>query len=134
MKDIEILPKLYDLILWFAQKISLYPRKFKYTLGDRIINLHLDILESVIEAKYTGGRKKGHYLRRTNLNLEKLRYMVRISKDLQCISISQYEYAAKYINEIGQMVGGWEKYMKKDSTPDLPNTTTINGEETQTSF
>ena len=127
MQEIQILPKLYDLILWFSQKISLYPRKFKYSLGDRITNLQLDILESVIEAKYTDGKRKSHYLRRTNLDLEKLRFMVRISKDLQCISISQYEYAAKQINEIGQMVGGWEKYMKRDGSQDLTDTLAING-------
>lgn len=109
MKEIKVLPALYDLILWFAPKISNYPKKYKYTLGDRITDRQLSILEIIIEAKYTGGRKKSHFLRKINLNIEQLRFLVRLSKDLQCISLDQYEYAAKEINAIGRMVGGWQK-------------------------
>ena len=43
----------------------------KFTLGDRIRNTALDILESLIEATYTK-RRAGH-LARVNLGLEKLR-------------------------------------------------------------
>jgi len=32
-----------------------------------------------------------------------------LSKDLQFISFSQYEYGSKLINEIGRMLGGWYK-------------------------
>ena len=114
MKEIEILPLLYDLILWFSPKISLFSKKYKYTIGDRITNIQLDILENIIEAKYTSGKKKSHFLRKTNLNIEKLRFLVRLSKDLECITISQYEYAAEKINDIGKMTGGWEKFIKGD--------------------
>lgn len=112
-KEIEILPKLYDLILWYSQKISKYPKKYKYTIGDRITNCKLDILEKIIEAKYNERKKKSHFLRQANITIEKLRFLVRLSKDLQCISIKEYEYSQKEINEIGKMVGGWEKYSKE---------------------
>ena len=111
MEEIKILPVLYDFILWYSPKISGYSRKYKYTLGDRITSLMLDILEFIIEAKY-GAKKKAHFLRRTNLSLEKLRFLVRLSKDLQCISLKEYEYASQKINEIGRMVGSWEKHSK----------------------
>jgi len=38
-----------------------------------------------------------------------------LSKDLQCISIKEYEFTSKNINEIGQMVGGWEKWTTVES-------------------
>ena len=76
MKEIEILPKLYDLILWYAPKISLYPKKYKYTIGDRITTLQLEILESIIDAKYSENKKKTHFLRKTNINIEKLRFII----------------------------------------------------------
>lgn len=110
--DITVLPLLYDLIVWFSGKISAYPKKFKYSLGERITNTLLDILERLIEARYSS-KKKSHFLRQANILLEKLRYLVRLSKDLQCISIAEYEYAAKKLHEIGCMVGGWEQYSKE---------------------
>ena len=110
-KEIAVLPLVYDLILWYAPKISQYPKKYKYTLGERITSCLLDILESIIEAKYSS-KKKGHFLRRANLDLEKLRFLLRLSKDLQCLNIKSFEFAAKKIDEIGKMVGGWEKYVR----------------------
>jgi hypothetical protein len=115
-KEIQILPKVYDMIVWYSPKISEYPKKYKYTIGERITNTQLTILERIIEAKYTSGSKKKHFLRQANLNLEKLRFLVRLSKDLQCISIKEYEFASKNINEIGQMVGGWEKWTTVESS------------------
>ena len=94
-KEIQILPKVYDIILWYSPKISEYPKKYKYTIGERITNTQLAILERIIEAKFTSGSKKKHFLRQANLNLEKLRFLVRLSKDLQCISIKEYEFASK---------------------------------------
>ncbi|HDP99663.1 MAG TPA: diversity-generating retroelement protein Avd [bacterium] len=111
-KEIKIIPVLYDLILWYSPKISQYPKKFKYTIGDRITNSMLEILETVIEAKYSSDQKSD-FLRKANLHLEKLRFLVRLSKDLQCISIKSFEYAANKINEIGRMIGGWEKYSRQ---------------------
>ena len=105
---------MYNLIVWFSPKLSNYPKKYKYTLGDRILSIKLDILERIIEAKYTS-RKKEYFLRQANILLEKLRFLIRLSKDLNCISIKQYEETSKRINEIGKMVGGWEKHIKKGS-------------------
>ncbi|MBD3226441.1 MAG: hypothetical protein GF313_17060 [Caldithrix sp.] len=51
-KEINVLPVLYDLLLWYAPKLSRYPKTYKYTLGQRITNVMLDILEALIEARY----------------------------------------------------------------------------------
>ena len=105
--EIKILPKLYDLMLWYSGKFAKYPKKYKYNIGDRIFSLLLDILEKIIEAKY--GRSKTHFLKVVNLDLEKLRFLVRLSKDTDCITVKEYEYASKEIDEIGKMTGGWIK-------------------------
>jgi hypothetical protein len=41
--------------------------------------------------------------------LDKLRIVIRLTKDLKFISIRQYQFAAEKINEIGKMLGGWIK-------------------------
>ncbi len=112
MKEIAILPKLYDLIQWYSKKYVKYPKTYKYSLGERINNILFYILELIIEAKFSS-KKKSYYLRTANIEIEKLRYAIRISKDLQCITLKEYEYAAKEINEIGKMAGGWVKYSEE---------------------
>lgn len=111
MQEVTILPKLYDLILWYSHKTVNYPKTYKYNLGERVNCLFFDILENIIEAQYNT-KKKSYFLRNANINLEKLRFMFRLSKDLQCITLKDYEHASRELNEIGKMVGGWEKYSK----------------------
>lgn len=105
-----VLPKIYDLIVWFAPKYALFPKKYKYSLGERINNSMLTILERIIEARYS--KKKDHFLRQCNLEIEKLRFLLRLAKDLQCTDVKTYEYTSLHLDEIGRMVGGWEKYNK----------------------
>jgi hypothetical protein len=89
------------------ERVENYPRGYRFTLGDRTVNLGLDILECLLEATYS--RSKAEPLRRANLSLEKLRFLVRLAKDERCLSIKQYEFASKSINDVGRQIGGWRK-------------------------
>ena len=109
--QVTVLPRIYDLILWHADKLGGYPKKYKYCLGERITGIFLEAVENIIEAQYSP--KKHHFLRKTNILLEKQRLLVRLSKDLNCISVREYEYMQSKINEAGRMVGGWEKFQKE---------------------
>ena len=71
----------------------------------------MDILEGVIEARYSKNKKE--MLRRIDLSLEKLRLLLRMCHDMQYLDHKGYEYAARNINEAGKMVGGWRKHQKK---------------------
>ena len=100
-----VIAKLYDLILWLMEQVPKFPRSHRFVLGDRIQTLALDIQDLLIEAAYT--RDKTAQLKRATLQLEKLRYLIRLSKDLNFLSIRRYEFVATHIDEIGRMVGGW---------------------------
>ncbi|MFH1567836.1 MAG: diversity-generating retroelement protein Avd [Gemmatimonadota bacterium] len=103
--------KLYDLILWLLQQVPKFPRSHRFVLGERIEGLALDVLDLLIEAAYT--REKRGLLRRAVLGLEKLRYLVRLSRDLSFLSSRRYEFAAGRIDEIGRMVGGWLRQQER---------------------
>ena len=102
MKDMTIVPKLYDAILWYAAKLSRYPKAYRYNLGECIMSGFLDVLDLILESRYTSGNKR-HLLRQANIRLEKLRYLIRLSKDVRCISLKEYEHAAEMIVEMGRM-------------------------------
>jgi hypothetical protein len=103
--NIPLVTKTYDLILWILPKLGKFPKDQRYLLAERIENLLLDILEFLIEAVYS--KDKLYILRKINLKLEKLRFLIRISKDMRFININSYEFSSRSINEIGKMVGGW---------------------------
>jgi hypothetical protein len=65
------------------------------------------VLELLIRAKFS--RERVALLQDGNLELELLRFQFRIAKDLKCLSLESYGYAARELNEIGKLVGGWIK-------------------------
>ncbi len=69
------------------------------------------MLDNLIAATYSRDREQ--YLRAANLGLEKMRFAMRLSKDLHYLNLKGYEYAARAINNVGCLVGGW---MKSDRT------------------
>jgi hypothetical protein len=115
LADLSAITKANDLLRWLLPALDKFPRSRKFTLGDRIETMALDILCSLIEARYL--RQKTAVLNVVNLKLETLRHLVRLSKDLNCMSIKGYEHASKLLVDLGREVGGWLKQQRgKDET------------------
>ncbi len=101
------LERAYQFLLWLIPTVEKFPRTQKFLLGDRIQGTALDVLEGLIEATYT--REAAPILRRVNLLLEKLRFLFRLAKDLGHLDPRRYEHAARNLDEVGRLVGGWIK-------------------------
>jgi hypothetical protein len=63
--------------------------------------------EALIEATYT--RERAPHLRQGNLGIEKLRFLLRFAADLRLLDRRRYEHAARTLDEIGRLIGGWMK-------------------------
>jgi hypothetical protein len=111
-KEVDAITKLYDFLLWIIPKLEKFPRSQKFLIGDRIETVLLDILDLLIEAAYS--KKKSQPLRSANLQLEKVRYLVRLSKDLKLLSLKNYELSARSIDGVGTSIGGWLKYSARE--------------------
>lgn len=105
-----IVTKAYDVTSWLLQQVNLFPRTYRFVLGDRIATTALDVLEGLVDASHL--RDKRAVLAGINLKLERLRYLIRMSKDLEILSLGKYEHAARQINEVGAMLGGWMKQQR----------------------
>jgi hypothetical protein len=58
----------YRFLAWLVPTLEKFPKSHKFTIGDRIETIALDILESLIEATYT--RERAQHLRRANLGID----------------------------------------------------------------
>ncbi len=96
-----------EFLKWLLPVTEKFPKRVRFTLANRIDDLALDLVEDLVEARYT--RQKQHILKRANLRLEKLRVLLRISCEQRHLSHKSYEYAIRSINEVGKMLGGWIK-------------------------
>lgn len=106
----QIITKVYDLLLYVVPQISKIPRSQKYVLGDRLETIVLGVLELLLETTYS--RDKMLLLSKTNIELEKARYYVRLCKDLKFIDLHRYETISKMVNDVGVQLGGWIKQQR----------------------
>ena len=105
----------YRFILWLVPTVEGFPRSQKFLLGDRIQQSALDVLESLVEATYT--RQRGPHLRRANLGIEKLRFLLRLAHDLHYLDLRRYEHAARCLDETGRKIGAWSKVHHAKESP-----------------
>jgi 23S rRNA-intervening sequence protein len=97
----------FQFLMWLVPAVEKFPRTQKFLLGDRIQTTALDVLECLIEATYTRDRKG--QLARANLGIEKLRFFFRLAVELHYLDRRRYQHAARTLDEIGRLIGGWVK-------------------------
>ena len=104
-QELVVITKTYDFILWSCNHTARFPRSHRFVLGERIERKLYDLLETLIQAKYS--REPRVLLQDANLKLEILRFQLRLAKDLKCLKPKSYAFGSKAIDEIGRLIGGW---------------------------
>jgi len=99
--------KSYDFLLWLYPLINRLPKHHRAVLGRQIEELGLSILLHILSANIARGIKRKAIQLLISEELDKLRILIRLTKDLRFISIKQYTYAAEKVNEIGKILSGW---------------------------
>ena len=117
-RDVPVVVRLYDLVLWTMNHTARFPRHHRYSLGQRIEGTLQDLLELLIEARYA--REKADLLDRANLLLERFRFQMRLAKDLKVLALNSFEFQAKSVDEIGRMIGGWRKHAAGQAVKEPP--------------
>jgi hypothetical protein len=97
----------YRTLNWILDRCDRMPKHTRFTVSGRIAQLSIEIAERIAEAIYT--RERRQLLLAVNMNLEKLRLYFRLCKDRQYLSLGQYEYISRELNQAGKMCGGWLK-------------------------
>ncbi len=103
--DLPIFIKWHEFLSWMFLTTEKFPKKARFTLSDRLNNLALDMVEDLIEARYS--KEKWRTLQRSNLRLEKIRVLLRIAFEQKFLAHASYKHAMYLLNEIGSMIGGW---------------------------
>lgn len=108
-KESPIFSRLYDFLLWIIPQAQGFPRKHRFGLGERVVRLSLDLQETLIAAGLSKDGKRAELLEEADIQLAQLRQTIRLCKDLELFSISQYEHATAMLVEVGRLLGGWQK-------------------------
>lgn len=94
------------------------PKNSRYTIGVRIENLFLDLLERTYLSYFTDKETKSSKVGECIVLLDSLKFFLAVAWEAKLLSHKQYEEISLKIAEVGKMLGGWRKSLEK---PDKKN-------------
>ena len=106
-EDLPVFVRWVEFVKWLLPTTEKFPKRVRFTFTSRIDNLALDVVENLVEARYTRNKTEG--LNAINLKLERLRVLLRLCHEVQVLPHKSYEFAMRSLDEVGRMVGGWIK-------------------------
>jgi len=116
-EDYPLFVHYYRTLQWIMDTVERFPRSARFTLGDRLIDSGLNVVEHIVEAIYT--RERVAPLDRANRELERQRVLFRIAHDRRYLSTAQYAHIAEALDEAGRMTGGWLRDTREKTRPSV---------------
>ena len=95
-------------MLW----LSIIPhiaKSSRFTIGQRIDDRFLDLIELSYTAYFTSKENKEERIGGCIFILDKLKYLISVAWEGRLISSRHFEELAAKLDEAGKMLGGWER-------------------------
>ena len=111
-QEMVIFTRTFDLLEWLLPKLERFPRAYRSTLTQRLMDAALDLQEALAAAEARAGRSRLSALRDADAALGRLRIFLRLAHRWRWLSDGQYAHAGGMVGEIGRLLGGWLKSEK----------------------
>jgi four helix bundle protein len=104
--------KTHDLTLWLIQKTSKFPREHRFVTArfvqEAVLNFQAYIIEAAAWPRQDTDGKLAR-LHKADVELTKLRYHLRLCRDLGLLDPGPHRHVSQMVDEIGRLLGGWFK-------------------------
>jgi hypothetical protein len=101
-QESPVFAKSYDLLKWLLTATAKFPKQQRFVLARQIEDAAFALQRALHQA-----RRDHAALAEADLALALLRAHLRLAVDLRFVSVNQYEHAARLVDEVGRLVGGW---------------------------
>ena len=107
----------YDIWLWLEARLVDFPVAARHGMGRHVGDAAVGALDALLEAAYAprGSPATAIALERANQRLALLRLLLRGARERRYLSIDQHNHAIERLSEVGKMVGGWLKSVRRSS-------------------
>jgi hypothetical protein len=95
----------YDLLSLVTKRTKEFPRDFKYSLGDKIRNECIDLVVLIYKANST--KDKVGFLNKILERVQVIELMLRLSKDLNLLSVNAFSEIIVLTDSISRQAQGW---------------------------
>jgi len=95
----------HELLRWLIPQIDKFPRMRRFTLGERLESVLLDVLELTVEEAFTHNKRAA--LHKANLRLEVVKHLWQLALELHAVAHRANEHGACLMDKLGRQLGGW---------------------------
>ncbi|MCP5097175.1 MAG: diversity-generating retroelement protein Avd [Chloroflexi bacterium] len=107
--EMIIFIRTYDLLRWLLPKRERFPKQYRSTVTQRLLDAALDVQEALLMAQAYQGKIRLRHLRSADAHLSKVRLYLRLAHEWKWLSPGQYAHVSQMVAEIGRLLGGWIK-------------------------
>lgn len=108
-EEMLVFTRCYDLLAWLMPKAEKFPRAFRFTVTQRLVDAALDLQEALLTAQSQRAAGRIEPLRTADAALNRLRLYLRLAHQWQWLTTGQFEHISAIVAEIGRLLGGWIK-------------------------
>ncbi len=106
-RDMVIFSRTFDLLEWLLPKSERFPRAYRSTVTQRLMDAALDLQDLLFTAQSRRGSRRRDALAEADAALSRLRLYLRLAHHWRWLSDGQYEHVSAMVAEIGRLLGGW---------------------------
>lgn len=110
-QHLSLYPKFYQLTKYLYGRVRSFPKEYKYTLGQEILDLSWQCVDLLVKANVTSKKERYGKVLELSTVFDCLKIRLRMAQEIKIISIKQYIHMQSfYFKEAGEMLGGWLKW------------------------
>jgi hypothetical protein len=100
----------FELVSLLVDYVAIFPKSHKYTIGQKITNVSLELFEYLQLANRAADNKpaRAKYLEGFLIKFKLLKVLLRLCNEKRIITVKQTARLAAYTEKIGRQVTGWK--------------------------
>jgi hypothetical protein len=108
--ELPVYKATYDLLLAIFQFTKEFSREYKYTVGESLKKETIELLTLIYRAN--SRYKKEDVLQIAREQIEVIRLLIRVMKDMKQISLKKFVTVNKSVENVSKQLSGWQKSQK----------------------
>lgn len=114
-EELPVLKDIADAYKQWHRVIQEMPRLSRFTLGTKIDNMFVELIELLVLAGYAGRDQKLTLIQRAIGKTDLLKYFLQLIWEMKLVDDKKYLSVAQPINEVGKQLGGWRRQLTRSA-------------------
>ena len=111
-RESPVFVKSFDLLKWLLPATAKFPRQQRFVLARQIEDAAFGFHHAIHRARLAPEAS----LAEADSQLAVLRSYLRLACELRFYTVKQYEHAARLVDELGRLIGGWKRQAATSTT------------------